>query len=144
MSTHVRDTVVLHFAKLPETKYLSIDELQAILNHNRDSIASVCANLAIKRVLIRRKRDSNVYLFEYAKGPRIDWALKQEGVKFSPRPRKKAPIAAAPVERKIPKVAEGAEGAVGLVIRIDGTAHAISLAQAKLIYDQLDVVFGQR
>ena len=134
MGTHVRDAVVDHLKHAPEGKYLTADELSEKLKTDRNSTASTCYQLGKRAVLTRRKRDGST-AYEYAAGKRIAYGEKYAGRKFPFHHKNKRGAA---TQHAVP----AASGDVGIVVKLDGQAHAITLAQAKQLFVDLKTLFG--
>lgn len=132
--TYVRDAVVKHFADLQTPGFLTGDEVAKALNHKEDVITQVLLSLFRKKILQRRKR-GGTNRYEYHRGDRISFGLKHAGRKF---PYHK--LSSKQQEEKHP--APAASGMAGIVLKINGKAEAVTLSDAKSLFNDLKVLFG--
>lgn len=137
----VRDAIVEHYSR-NAGQYLTADEIADKLKLARDSTAATLHSLAARAVLVRRLRDGSK-AYEYAQGKRIAFGLKYAGRKF-PFSKKVngADDSPAPKKQGVWK-APAPSGGVGIVIKVDNTAHAITLAQAEALYQELRTLFDR-
>src|SRR3990172_4921607 len=133
MATMVRDALVKH-AKGNEGKFFTVDELAERLKVARDSAAGSVYELSRRAILTRRKRDGST-AFEYGAGKRIAFGEKYAGRKFPYHLKGRS-------DDLNGDAVPAAGGGVGIVVKLDGQAHAITLAQAKELFVALKVLFG--
>lgn len=118
-------------------------EIATYLKHDHDP------NGPLKRlfdfeVLERRRRDGSRE-FEYTLGPRADRYEEVRGKRFSDKTFKTRSQRRAMNHIPAPVPADAsADASLGLVIRIGGQAHAITLNDARAIWVQLGTLFGKR
>lgn len=128
MSTKVRDAIV-EFAAKNEGKYFTAEALEEKLKINGGSAGSAMFSLA-KRAILTRKKEGRSYV--YTAGKRLSFGQKYVGRKFPFHREGKTDGEAIPASA----------GSVGIIIKIDGQAHAITLAEAKAIFTELKILFG--
>jgi DNA-binding transcriptional MocR family regulator len=137
----VRDAVVAEVQKNP-TRFYTIDELADQLKLTRDSVAGALYTLGARAAVTRRRRDGHGTAYEYAAGKRIESIAKRAGRRLgaSRIQQGKASFRGTPVNGE---AVPAAAGGVGIVVKIDGQAHAITLSQAKTLYVELGALFGK-
>lgn len=137
--THVRDAVAAHFATMAAVDtWQTVHEIAASTGKQEDAVASAVYELAKRDYLVRRmKIGSNAY--EYAQGKHFARLAKYEGKKFPSHGGHKFIAGKETVKKSgmIPAVT----GGIGIVVKIDGVAHAITLKDARTIYTELRELF---
>lgn len=130
MGTQVRDAIISALSK-KAGEFFTPDEIAKQHKLNPGATGGAARVLVKKGVLRKRKREGGREI-EYAAGPRISFGEKYAGRRF---PFHRADH---PNGDSIP----AANGGVGIVIKIDGTAHAITLSEAKGIFTDLKALFS--
>lgn len=135
MGTQVRDALLVAVKKAGE-KYHTPEELAEKLGLNAGSAGGSLRELARKHILRKRMREGSRAV-EYTAGPRFAFGEKYAGRKF-PFHRNGKGSADEVAGNAVP----AAGGGLGIVVKLDGQAHAITLAQAKELFQELRVLFG--
>lgn len=135
----------MHLFEKDRGKYYTVPEVEEKTGLPTAAWTSILARMAHRNLAIRRLRDGSK-AFEYAAGPRLEWGLKHEGHRLPHRHknRKERRTAAKAVGVAAIKAVTpvGVAGA-GLVVKFGGTAHAITMPEARIIYDDLRTLFGE-
>lgn len=131
MGTQVRDAMVAALNKA-EGKYASAEAMAKKAGVAVNSAAAALAGLAKKGIA---KRERNGKEFEYTVGPRIAFGLKHAGHRFPNRKHAKQ-------EEVNGEAVPASSGMAGIVIKLEGSAHAITLGEAKALFNELKVLFG--
>lgn len=139
--TATRDAVVAHM-KENISKPLTADEIAKALNMNSKSVAQSMYKLAARAVLVGRRREHARGAIEYSAGRRFNIALKSVGKKMMKRSRA-SPQPQNAVNKHNGSAIPAVAGGLGIVVKIDGTAHAITLAAARALYNDLQALFGK-
>lgn len=145
MSTpKVRDAIVAEVQR-NTGKFYTIDELANNLSLTRDSVAGALYTLGARAAVTRRRRDGGGTAFEYAAGKRIAAVAKQAGHRLNAgAPQKKAKHLFSNTSTVAVNggAVPAAAGNVGIIVKLDDAAHAITLAKAKELYLELGALFG--
>lgn len=137
-STATRDAIVAHI-KANEGKLLTAEEIAAAIHMKASSVSQALHKLGTRAMVISRRRDGGKS-YEYAAGRRFSLALKSVGKRITKRSRISKVKYDSPTNGSaIPAVA----GGVGIVVKIDGQAHTITLATARALFDDLSILFAK-
>lgn len=141
MATLVRDAIV-SFLEKNEGKYFTVGELANQASLNKLSAGHALARLKALGIAARQVREGQGSPFEYSAGKRMNFAKKYAGRKF-PYHQNRGDAPPASVKGNGSEAPPPpAESSLGLILKVDGQAHAITLSQAKAIYLELKQLFG--
>lgn len=140
--THVRDAVVSHFSTQSADTFQTVKEIAQSTGKEESSVGCTVYALTKRGVLQRRLKYDGSNSYEYAPGTRFLSAGKYEGRKFPSHGGHKHIAGKETVngQRAVPALT----GGVGIVIKIDGVAHAITMLDAKQIHSDLGVLFNKK